>query len=106
MRTGQLRHKIRIEQVTETRTNSGAIAETWGNFKTVRAEVIPQSGREYFNNSQVSSQETARFNIHYTPGITTKMRIIFNNRTYDIHEVINNREHNRFITMVGVEYVQ
>ena len=48
MRGRHLRHKILIEQVTETRDSAGRVIETWSTYATRRAEVEPLNGREYF----------------------------------------------------------
>jgi len=106
VRSGQMRRKIRIEELTETRTSSGAITESWSTYKTVRAEVLPVSGREYFSAQTVNAQNTVKFNTRYMIGITTKMRIIYDGRTFDIQTVINHKERNHAMTLMGVEYVQ
>ena len=105
VRAGQMRHKITIESVVETRTGSGAITESWETFKTVRAEVLPVSGREYFSAQTTNAQNTVKFNIRYVPNIDSKMRINYDSRIFDIQNIINYRERNHAMTIMGVEHV-
>ena len=65
MRGRHLRHKILIEQVTETRDGFGDIVETWSTYATRRAEVEPLNGREYFNSQSLQADVTIRFRIRY-----------------------------------------
>lgn len=104
MRAGLLRHKIEIEQVTETRTSSGAVTETWAVFATVRARVESLTGREYFAAQQVQAENQKRFTIRYIPGITYKMRIKYNSNYYDITSIINPDERNRELILMGIDY--
>lgn len=106
VRAGQMRHLIDIEEVTETRTTSGAVTEVWAVFKNVRAEIIPVSGKEYFAAQTTNAQNTTKFNIRYVEGINTKMRIVHKTRIYDIHSIINYKERSRSMTLMGVEYVE
>lgn len=105
VRAGQMRHNIIIQEVAEVQTSSGAITETWSTFKTVRAEILPVSGREYFASQTTNAQNTVKFNIRYLSGVTTKMRIKYGDRIFDIDSVINYRERNHAMTLMGVEHV-
>ncbi len=104
MRAGSLRHKITIEQVTEARTGSGAVTETWETVVTLRAEKNPLSGREYFDSLQVQEANQVRFKTRYYPGLNTKMRLVHNGVNYDIHSIINPQERNKELLFLGVEY--
>ena len=101
-----MRHTIQIEEVTETRTSSGAVTESWSVKHIVRAEILPVSGREYFSAQTVNAQNTVKFNIRYLPGLTTKMRIVFKGRVFDLQTIINHKETNHSLSLMGVEHVQ
>lgn len=96
MRAGNLCNRVIIQQTTESRDSStGSVINTWGTFATVWAAVEPISGREYFSSQQVNSEITARIRIRYLPGVTSKMRISYDSRLFDIQSVIDIDEQHR-----------
>jgi len=95
MRAGKLRHQIVIEQSTEARNSVGEVTASWATFATVRASVEPMQGRESFVASQDLAERTVRFRIRYLAGITPKMRVSYDSRTFDIQSVVNREERNR-----------
>lgn len=103
MRAGRLRHVITIQQATETRDSVGAIIRTWATYDTVRASIEPLNGREYFNASQVQAEVSTRIRVRYLDGLTSKMRILFGSRIYDIKAIINDKERNFEMTLMCVE---
>lgn len=89
MRAGKLRHRIKLEQVAETQSSSGAISESWTTFATLWAEIEPRNGREYFSSQQVVEELTLVIGIRYYPNVVPKMRIFWAGRTFDIRYVLN-----------------
>ena len=87
MRAGQLRHSIVIQQVTETNTG-GVITNVWSEYDTVRAEVLPISGSEFWAAAQVQDEDVVMFKIRYLSGVLQKMRILYDYRAYDIKGVM------------------
>ena len=47
MEAGQLRHRVTIQQATETTDGFGGVTQAWATFATVWAAVEPLTGREY-----------------------------------------------------------
>ncbi len=105
MRAGRLNQKITIEQVTESRTGSGAVQETWNAFATVWASVEPLNGREYFQAQQETATVTTRIRIRYLAGVTPKMRVNYDNRIFDIESVIDVNERHRELVLMCKERV-
>lgn len=103
MQAGELREKIIIQSSTETRTGSGAVTNTWGTFATLWAAVEPMTGREFFQVDQLSAERTIKFVVRYKAGITAKMRISWNSRTFDIRSIINTKQRNRSMQLIAVE---
>lgn len=105
MKAGQLRHLITIEQPTETRDSMGGTITVWVPFATLWAAVEPISGREYFAADKVNAEESHRIRIRHYPGITSKMRAKWNDRTFNIRAVLNIQERNREIHLMCLEVV-
>lgn len=91
MRAGRLDRSITIQQKTVTRTTLGDETESWADLATVWSEVIPMSGREYFNAQaqQVVVEEQLRFRIRYFAAAAsdTELRISYNSKVYDITHI-------------------
>ncbi len=94
MEAGALRHKVIIQQPTETTNSLGEITPSWTTFATVWAEILPLSGKEYWSSKQVNSEVTGKIRIRYKSGITPKMRVKYGTRIFNIEAVMNYLERN------------
>ena len=92
MRAGRLNKYIRIEHPVESQDGYGAESISWAVFLECWANVKPLSGREYYLAQQIQSEISTEFSIRYVPGITTKMRVKYDNRYFNIISVIGHRE--------------
>jgi SPP1 family predicted phage head-tail adaptor len=102
---GKLRHRIAIEQVTETQDTDGSVIETCSIFAAMQASIEPISGREYIAAQSTQADVTHRINLRYMPGITPKMRVNYNSRIFDILSVINVGERNRELQLMCRESI-
>ena len=102
MRAGQLNRRVIIQSRTETQGTTGEVTWSWSDVDEVWAAVEPVSGREYFAAQQVQSSTDTVIRIRYRHGITTKMRIKYEepgspvySRYYEIEAVLSPREGRR-----------
>lgn len=105
MRSGKLRHEITIQALTSMQDSYGGQTESWSTFATVRASVEPLQGREYFASQQVQAEVTTRFRIRYLSGVTPKMRVLYDGRTFNVASVINPNERNHELHIMAYEVV-
>lgn len=103
MRAGKLRHTITIEQNTPTQNSYGEPVDAWSTFATVRAQVEPISGREYFDAQKVDADVDYRVRIRYLSGVTNEMRIVYGSKQLDIESVLNIGERDREIHIMCKE---
>lgn len=111
MRAGTLRHKVTLQERTETQDSTGAVTWSWSDVASVWASVEPLNGREYLQASQLQSTVSTRIRIRHREGITSKMRVKFipNPRApseikyYDIRAVVPVREANWEIVLMCEE---
>jgi len=92
MRAGQLRHRVTIEQVTETQDSYGGVTETWSTLATVWAAIEPITGREKFaSGGDVRFAENeVQIRMRYRSDVTPKMRLTDDGGTvYNIRAVLN-----------------
>lgn len=97
----RLRHRVTIEQVTETRDTWGGVDTTWSTLHaSVPAEIVPLSGREFVAAQAAQAGVTARMTIRYVPGITTKMRVVHGSDIYNIEAVLPDPTLRRHLTLM------
>jgi len=103
---GKLRHKIIIKVQPPGQDSYGEkVSDTslWTNFVTIRAAIIPISGREFFTAQQVNSTVTTRIEIRYKSGITAGMRVVCGTKVYDIKAPLDLEEKHKEIHLMCEE---
>ncbi len=91
MSIGRMDRQIVIEQNTPTQDSTGQPIDSWATLATVWAEFLPVSGQEFFQARQVNAVAVANFRIHYRTDVTRKMRLTFDDDTYDIVDANEDR---------------
>lgn len=102
---GKLRFPATVEEVTETKNSYGESTVSWSTRSHTRASIRPLNGREYFDQAKAESEVSHKVVIRYEDGITTKMRINYSNRIFDIQSILNVDERNRQLTLMCLESV-
>ena len=103
MNAGDLRHLITIETPTITQGDYGEPTVVWSTFKTIRVSIEPLRGREFFDSEKFNSEVTHKIKMRYLGGLTSKMRIKFGTRYFNILSVININERNRELHLMCAE---
>ena len=89
IRAGRLRHRIKIEQFTETVDSLGSPIQAWSTrYDGVPASVEPLSGRELWQAQAVNPETTTKITMRWLDGVIASDRIVFNGQNYDIHQVL------------------
>ena len=97
----RLRHRVTIEQVTETRDADGGVVTAWAALHSkVPAEIVPLSGREFVAAQAAQAGITARLTIRYVTGITPKMRVVHGADIYNIEAVLPDPTLRRHLTLM------
>jgi SPP1 family predicted phage head-tail adaptor len=104
MNPGLFRHRITFQSFIETTNENGFPVQDWTDVKTVWAMIKTVSGREYYQAASVQAENTVRFIIRYTKGITNDMRIVYDGRVFEIiAPPINDDERNITLTIIAKE---
>lgn len=108
MRAGELRHRITILQMVESKNEvkeSILIPQPW---KTVWASVEPLEiyGRENIEAQKIQPEVRYKITIRYLSGITPEMKIDFKGRIFEIQNILNIGERNRYMEIYAVEKVE
>ena len=92
MRAGQLRHKIEFLTISDVQDATGGTSEGETHFAWTMAEIKPVSGNEKFVANQVFPEATSQIKCRYVSGVTTKHKIKFGERRFDILNAQNKDE--------------
>jgi SPP1 family predicted phage head-tail adaptor len=84
MRAGTLRNKIEFITISDGQDEMGGTAEVETHFCYSMAEIKPVSGNEKFVANQVFTEATCQIRCRYVAGITTKHKIKFGDRKFNI----------------------
>ncbi len=104
------RYDKRISIITQSQQvdATGAPYETWTTAFQRWAEFRPSSSNESYINDQFQSEVNGAIAVRYdkqTKAITTKDRILFNNRTFEIKGLLNPKEQNKEIEIIYEEII-
>lgn len=89
MRAGQLRHRVTIQQATETQDSYGAVVQSWSTLANVWASIEARTGRETFTAAQVYATADHIITIRHRSDVTPKMRITYGARTFGIEGAVD-----------------
>jgi SPP1 family predicted phage head-tail adaptor len=105
MNPGKLNSRITFQEFVSGTDPDGFPMEDWQDVKTVWAMIKTLQGREYYQAAAVQAENTTRFIIRYIKDLSTKMRISYNNRIFDIQSIINDDEKNITLTIIANEVI-
>lgn len=89
MRAGTLRHRVTIQQATETQNSYGEIVQTWTTVATVWGAIEARGMRESFTASQQFATADHVITIRHRSDVTPKMRLVYGSRTFDIEGAVD-----------------
>ncbi|MEQ8154496.1 MAG: phage head closure protein [Clostridiaceae bacterium] len=102
MKIGDLKHRITFQRLTSAVNENGFAVEAWETYKVVWASASNLSGREYFEAAAIQVEKTVKFTIRYT-NIDPYMRILFQDKQYNITSIDNIKYTNKFIEIKALE---
>lgn len=101
--TAKMDRRVTIQQVTEASDGQGGQTETWADVATVWASINPMSDYEKFQAQQLQTNTTHKLTIRYRTGLTTKHRVLFGTRIFNIKGIVNPGEANFFLNLKCIE---
>ena len=103
MRSGTLRHRITIQESTETSDGMGGFTTIWSDKLEMWVAIWPLSAKERLDAMKLELQITHKIRGRYRSGITAKDRIKFGTRIFNIVSLINFEERNEQLDMLALE---
>jgi len=100
------RHKITIQEFVEEVDEYGTpIGSDWQDKITVWASIEPIRGSEYIQLQNTQAELSTRIRMRYRPDITPAMRVLYQDRVFDIQSVIDINEQHTHLELMCVEKV-
>jgi SPP1 family predicted phage head-tail adaptor len=105
MKIGNLRKQVAIQQEQQTSDNAGGYALAWITLATVWADINPVSGNKIYVSEHLEGHVTHRVMMRWRSdlAITADMRLVYNNRAFNIRAVMNQDESNQYATLLVEE---
>lgn len=103
----KMRARITFQSESGSSDGAGGTSISWANGSTVWAYFRPLTSRsvtsERFRYGKLENSITHIVTIRYISGITEKMRISYDSRTFNIRRVVNLDERNEFLEILVQE---
>lgn len=100
---GELRERIAVQRVTNTRDSMGGVIQTWSTVYTLWASVQPMSAGEQFRRQQIQAAADWKIIVRFKNAITITDRIVWRGRTFQISALSNDDLQTRFTTIACKE---
>lgn len=91
---GDLTHQISLYKKSIAQDAELSSTETWALWRTIWAQPMPKTSKEYYKLSTMNSEITEVFKTRYIAGITAHQRIKFKGKYLEIIDTINVDEKN------------
>jgi SPP1 family predicted phage head-tail adaptor len=98
-----LKHRLALQALSRVSDGQGGHTESWATEATLWGAIEPVKGYERYQAQQVQTPVTHKITVRYRGGVTTKKRFLFGSRVFDIKEVLNENEDNRYLVIRALE---
>jgi uncharacterized phiE125 gp8 family phage protein/SPP1 family predicted phage head-tail adaptor len=105
MRAGALRHRIRIQNHTETQDSVGQVTRTWATCGIKWAKVEPLSVNERLRAQQIDAKISHKITLRWFENFNPDQRILFKDRYFYIKGSIKRDEINNEMIIMAEENV-
>lgn len=105
VKIAELRHRIKFQSLTRTPDGQGGWDESWSDFAEVWAKIEPVSASERYFSQQIQQTISHRITIRNLEGLVSEMRILFEDRVFQIHGIRREIEERWFIMIDAQEGV-
>ena len=95
VRTGELRHRVTIQENTPARDSLGQAVSSWTDLEKRWAQVLPLAGRELEIARQVNAQISHQITMRHGSSVTAEHRIKYGSRTFNVNSVVTEGERDR-----------
>lgn len=91
MKIGGMRYRAELQRNTAIKDAEGFTQNIWQTEHTVWADIVPVSGREFFQSGTETAEVTFKIYIRYLDGIDADMRVKCGENIYLLTAVLGNK---------------
>ncbi len=102
---GRLRYKVRLEKATDTSDGAGGRSQAFNSIAIIFADIRPTGGDESYRQGKLQEKVTHKIYIRHREDINTDYRITYESRTFQIQNILNIDERDRFLELTCSEGV-
>lgn len=95
--------RVVIQTSSTSGDGQGGITETWADGATVWASIEPLKGYEKFQAMQLETPCTHKVMMRYRDDVTTKIRLKFGTRVFNVKEATNLFEQKTWMRLLVLE---
>lgn len=106
IRAGELDTRIRIEQRSTTQDAAGEPLVEWDQVAEVWASLARTPGSEVWASAQRAGRVPTVFRLRYLAGVLPEMRVVAQERVYDIKSVVREGGRSAEMLLVCEELVE
>lgn len=99
----KLNKRLTIQTVARVSDGQGGFTETWSDGSTVWASIEPMKAYERFQAHQMAVPVSHKIVMRYSSTVDESVRLKYGTRIFNIKEVINVDEANRFLKIKAIE---
>ncbi len=98
-----LKKRVTIQNRSLSADGQGGFTELWANASTVWCSIEPVKGWERFQAMQAATPVTHKIVMRFNRTLSTASRLMYGDRYFEVREVLNRNEGNRFLDVRAVE---
>jgi len=99
MRSGTLRHRVRLEVPVQVKQANGSVVTTWNLYREVWANLETLKGFERQVATTSWPASDVKISMRYVAGLLPTMRVVYNGRSYSILGIADDEERHRDVTL-------
>lgn len=99
MRSGTLRHKVRLEVPVQVKQPNGSVKTTWELYANPWANIETLKGFERQVATTSWPASDVKISMRYVAGLLPTMRVVYNGRSYSILGIADDEERHRDVTL-------
>ena len=105
--TYRLKHRVILQEATQSADGAGGFSTSWSDVDTVWAEIVPFASRsttqERLVAEQLDVQQRYRITMRYRSGVDAGMRVKYGSRLFNILSVVNVQERGEALEIFCLE---
>ena len=102
---GKLRYRVDLQSGTESSDGAGGCTVAHKTIAQIYADIRPSGGSEQYRQGKIQEKVTHKIFIRFREEIDSSWRIQYEGRTFQIKNIINVQERDRFLQLLCEEGV-